>query len=90
MRMLSRILIVLMVAFTAGNAAGDVTLPTMFSDHMVLQRDQALNVRFTEQVWKWLDEIDRNAIRDCLHRHDFLTVRKMMEPYIFPLLRSAK
>jgi xylose isomerase len=50
----------------------------------------ALNVRFTEQVWKWLDEIDRDAIRDCLHRHDFLTVRKMMEPYIFPLLRGAE
>jgi xylose isomerase len=50
----------------------------------------ALNVRFTEQVWKWLDEIDRDVIRDCLHRHDFLTVRKMMEPYIFPLLRGSK
>jgi len=50
----------------------------------------ALNVRFTEQVWKWLDEIDRNVVRDCLHQHDFLTIRKMMEPYIFPPQRSAK
>ena len=50
----------------------------------------ALNVRFTEQVWKWLDEMDRDAIRDCLHGHDFLTIRKMMEPYIFPLLRGSK
>ena len=50
----------------------------------------ALNVRFTDQVWKWLDEIDRDVVRDCLHRHDFLTVRKMMEPYVFPLLRGAK
>jgi len=50
----------------------------------------ALNVRFTDQVWKWLDEIDRNVVRECLHKHDFLTVRKMMEPYIFPLLRGGK
>jgi len=48
----------------------------------------ALNVRFTEQLWKWLDEIDRDVIREHLHRHDFLAVRKMMEPYLFPLLRG--
>lgn len=47
----------------------------------------ALNVRFTEQLWRWLDEIDRDMIREHLHRHDFLAVRKMMEPYLFPLLR---
>lgn len=46
----------------------------------------ALNVRFTEQLWKWLDEIDRDAIREHLHKHNFLAVRKMMEPYLFPLL----
>jgi hypothetical protein len=28
----------------------------------------------------------RDAIREHLHRHDFLAVRKMMEPYLFPLL----
>ena len=50
----------------------------------------ALNVRFTEQVWKWLDEIDRGVIRDHMHRHDFLTIRKMMEPYIFPLKRHSE
>jgi xylose isomerase len=50
----------------------------------------ALNVRFTEQVWKWLDEIDRDTIREHLHRHDFLAVRKMMEPYVFPLLRRRQ
>ncbi|UCG49868.1 MAG: sugar phosphate isomerase/epimerase [Phycisphaerales bacterium] len=50
----------------------------------------ALNVRFTEQLWQWLDEIDRDVIRDCLRKHDFLTIRKMMEPYIFPLLREKK
>jgi hypothetical protein len=50
----------------------------------------ALNVRFTEQIWTWLDEIDRNIVRECLHKHDFMTIRKMMEPYIFPLLRGGK
>lgn len=49
----------------------------------------ALNARFTEQVWKWLDEIDRDEIREYLHKNEFLAVRKMMEPYIFPLLRSG-
>ena len=53
MRMLSRILIVLVAAFTAGNAAGDVTLPAMFSDHMVLQRDRAL------PVWGWAQAGER-------------------------------
>jgi xylose isomerase len=47
----------------------------------------ALNVRFTDRIWKWLDEIDRDVVRRCLHNHDFLTVRKMMEPYVFPLSR---
>lgn len=50
----------------------------------------ALNVRFTEQLWRWLDEIDRDVIREHLHRHDFLAVRKMMEPYLFPLLRERE
>jgi xylose isomerase len=44
----------------------------------------ALNVRFTDQIWKWLDQIDRETVRACLHNHDFLTIRKMMEPYVFP------
>ena len=48
----------------------------------------ALNVRFTEQLWKWLDEIDRDVIREHLHKHNFLAVRKMMEPYLFPLLHG--
>ncbi len=50
----------------------------------------ALNVRFTEQLWRWLDEIDRDVIREHLHRHDFMAVRKMMEPYLFPLLRERE
>lgn len=49
----------------------------------------AMNARFTEQLWKWLDEIDRDVIRDHLHQHDFLAVRKMMEPYLFPLLSGG-
>jgi xylose isomerase len=50
-----------------------------------------MNTRFTERLWKWLDEVDREQIRECLHRHDFMTVRKLMEPSIFPLaaVRSA-
>jgi xylose isomerase len=44
----------------------------------------ALNVRCTEQLWRWLDQADREAIRQCLLRNDFISVRKMMEPYIFP------
>ena len=43
----------------------------------------ALNCRFTEQVWNWLGRMDRDTIRTCLHKHDFLTIRKMMEPYVF-------
>lgn len=47
----------------------------------------ALNVRFTEQVWHWLDEIDRETVREHLRNHNFLAIRKMMEPYVFPCLR---
>jgi xylose isomerase len=45
----------------------------------------ALNVRVTDQLWKWLDEIDRDAIHHHLLQHDFLAIRKMMDPYLFPL-----
>jgi hypothetical protein len=47
----------------------------------------ALNVRFTEQVWHWLDEIDRETVREHLRNHNFLAIRKMMEPYVFPRRR---
>lgn len=43
----------------------------------------ALNVRFTERLWNWLDEIDRRWIRERLQRDDFLSIRRMMEPYLF-------
>lgn len=45
----------------------------------------ALNVRFTAQLWNWLDRIDREEVRQHLLRNDFIPVRKMMEPYLFPL-----
>jgi xylose isomerase len=43
----------------------------------------ALNARFTAQLWAWLDQVDRARIRECLQRDDFVTVRQMMEPYLF-------
>jgi len=48
----------------------------------------ALNARFTDQVWKWLDEVDRDVFVEHLHKHDFLAIRKMMEPYVFSLGRK--
>jgi xylose isomerase len=49
----------------------------------------ALNVRFTDQLWRWLDHIDRDAIRQHLLRNDFISVRKMMEPHLFPVPFSS-
>lgn len=47
MRMLSRVLVVWAVAWAGNFAAAEVTLPAMFSDHMVLQRNKAV------PVWGW-------------------------------------
>jgi hypothetical protein len=44
-------------------------------------------VRLTDQIWRWLDEIDRDAVRACLHNHYSLTIRTMVEPYVFSLRR---
>jgi hypothetical protein len=44
----------------------------------------ALNVRVTEQLWNWLDRVDRAEIRERLTRNDFIGIRKMMEPFVFP------
>ncbi len=44
----------------------------------------ALHARFTAQLWKWLDQVDREAIRECLRRDDFVAVRKMLQPHVFP------
>jgi xylose isomerase len=49
----------------------------------------ALNVRLTTRIWEWLDEVDRDEIRGHLRQNNFLAVRKMMEPYLFPVLRGA-
>jgi len=43
----------------------------------------SLNARFTDQLWRWLDVVDRNEIREHLRRNDFIWVRKLMEPYLF-------
>ena len=47
----------------------------------------ALNVSFTGRLWKWLDEIDRGEIRHHLLNHDFISIRKMMDPHLFPVAR---
>jgi xylose isomerase len=44
----------------------------------------ALNARFTAQLWNWLDHVDRAAIREYLRRDDFISVRKMLQPHVFP------
>lgn len=44
----------------------------------------ALNARFTAQLWRWLDEVDRGQIREHLRQDNFIAVRKMLEPYVFP------
>jgi xylose isomerase len=49
----------------------------------------ALNARVTQRIWEWLDEVDREEIRQRLHRHDYMSVRKLMEPYLFPRLGSS-
>jgi xylose isomerase len=43
----------------------------------------AFNVRMTERIWNWLDEVDRDAIRHHLDRQEFLPIMKMFEPYLF-------
>lgn len=43
----------------------------------------AYNVRFTNQLWAWLDTADRDRIRHHLERHEALPVLKMLEPHIF-------
>jgi xylose isomerase len=59
------------------------------SDAVFFRQDPAeiyaMNACFTEQLWKWLDEADRDEIRKRLLRHDFIGVRKMLYPQVFPL-----
>ena len=43
----------------------------------------SLNAHFTDQLWRWLDAVDRNEIHEHLRQNDFIWVRKLMEPYLF-------
>jgi len=43
----------------------------------------AFNVRFTNRIWAWLDEVDRETIRYHLDRHEFMPVLKLLEPWFF-------
>jgi len=35
-------------------------------------------------------EIDRDVVRDRLHKHDLPAIRKVIEPHVLPLLRGPK
>jgi len=43
----------------------------------------AFNVRFTSRIWSWLDQIDRDAVRGHLERHEFLPIMKTLETGLF-------
>jgi hypothetical protein len=52
----------------------------------------AFNVRITERIWQWLYEVDREAIRHHLDRHEYLPILKTFVPYLFagtPVLSDA-
>jgi xylose isomerase len=52
----------------------------------------AFNVRITDRIWNWLDEIDRGLVRHHLERHEYLPILKMFEPYLFvgvPVMSSV-
>jgi xylose isomerase len=42
----------------------------------------AFNVRITERIWNWLDQVDRAMIRHHLERHEFMPILKMLEPFL--------
>ena len=50
----------------------------------------AFNARFTNQLWEWLDTIDRDRIRHHLDRHEALPILKMLEPHLFNARMSAR
>jgi xylose isomerase len=43
----------------------------------------AFNVRFTNRIWNWLDQVDRDMIRRHLKRHEFLPIMKSFESFLF-------
>ncbi len=49
----------------------------------------AFNVRFTNRIWNWLDTIDRDMVRGCLERHEFLPILKILESALFSPVEST-
>jgi xylose isomerase len=43
----------------------------------------AFNVRITDRIWNWLDQMDREMIQHHLDRHEFMPILKMLEPFLF-------
>ena len=43
----------------------------------------AFNVRITDRIWGWLDQMDREMIRHHLDRHEFMPILKMLERFLF-------
>jgi len=43
----------------------------------------AFNVRITNRIWNWLDQVDRDLIRRHLDRHECLPILKMLESALF-------
>jgi xylose isomerase len=43
----------------------------------------AFNVRITERIWNWLDQVDRGRIAHHLEQHEFMPILKMLEPFLF-------
>ncbi|MGO9895890.1 MAG: sugar phosphate isomerase/epimerase family protein [Bryobacteraceae bacterium] len=49
----------------------------------------AFNVRITDRIWNWLDQMDREAIGHHLERNEFLPILKMLEPFLFADAKAA-
>ena len=43
----------------------------------------AFNVRFTNQIWNWLDTIDRDLVRERLEKHEYMPILKHLESRMF-------
>lgn len=43
----------------------------------------ALSARFTNRLWKWLDQMDPAEVRQHLVRNDFVGLRKMLDQHMF-------
>jgi xylose isomerase len=49
----------------------------------------AFNVRITNRIWNWLDQVDREEIGRHLDRHEFMPVLKMLEPWLFADVKAG-